>query len=1737
MPATEETWRSQKLLHRVFAVTGVGLFVSTLWMFWADHYREWKPYQRNMVKVDTTLTLMQEEQYQTEENRRENDRLHRKLMDARASALSEQLYEEFKDEVQRDIRERNEANNTSNSEYSFARLDAKVAAQKELADNALATREAVDALEDKVQKAAQDVAAAQAAVSKATPETAAAAKSELAKQEAELKKQQDEVRQAESKATDAEKAAINERKAVVDALNKFIDKAKFRDKSALNIRKVAAAKLDAKKAEEGILIRDDRPEEATRRAQAEIDKLKDDFASLTLKFEAAVQHRKNLQEIVKKLTADEIAVSEEIKNNEAALKVLQTGFKERQSTYFVNGFPYLGKRWLELPILDAFGSPRRPDNVWSDGLLINYNHKFVSRYDRCTTCHQAIEKSAPGSATEPAYAKERLVELILSTPPEADLAAGDKTPEGEAVPRTLERVFGLRLADSGLLNAADVTVGLVAPGKLGAKATLAPQAAENAVKTGEELRRELLEAADEPSADPNRPGILVGDVIFKVNDDEIKSRGQFERLVVGPSVKWGAPLRVTVRRGLPNPYVSHPRLDLFVGSLSPHKLQTFGCTVCHEGQGSATAFKWASHTPNDPEQRKRWTRDYGWFDNHHWIYPQNPQRFVESGCLKCHHNVTELEPSERFPDPPAPKVVHGHDVIRKYGCYGCHEINGFDGPNKRVGPDMRLEPVFFAVAEELLTHLPARRAIFQPQLDERQKLLAPLRDLAKKKLDLDEAKKKINDKMPPDPDKDEQLKPLNESSTKVDAEISELRDKLKTELADSTLLQNHVNRLDDAARLAERLVRYPEEDDIRRRLRKLLEIDKSEKPDAFGQTFAPASHKLSDLLKDIDTPGTLRKPGPSLRHVAAKDDPLFLYDWIAEPKRFRPSTRMPQFFGLADHLQGASYVDPETKRREPEPDHTLRKEQIEILGIATYLLQRSQPFEYASPPEAAKEDGAAGAKDAAAKIARGKQLFQTRGCLACHNHKEFPESKSFRPASELVQGPDLSGLSAKLAADRNPNGRKWLYSWIKEPNRYHTRTVMPDLFLNPEKDADGKATGPDPADDVVEYLLSVPYDAWTPVAGIDVEGGKFKLSETQHKALENFTLDNLKEAFFTARAKVYLTGGIPEAMRPELKGAEVELVGKNIGEKEWLMYIGRKSIGKYGCYGCHDIPGFEDAKTIGTGLADWGRKDPAKLAFEHIAQYLHGHGGGHAKPANGNGNGKAEHGHAGHGVNGEAAHDASLPPFYADQMNAGNRIGFIYQKLKEPRSYDYHKTENKRYNERLRMPQFPLSHEEREAVITFVLGLVAEPPTSKYVYSPSPRQMAIAEGRQVLEKFNCGGCHILEMDKWKVAYTPTEETPPTSDELAKVFPFLRTPLSPEERAAASTPDRRGRLHATLTALPAPRGQPGDDGLPELYDSEGDPAVNEDDYAADSVRVALDLWKPVMWNGQPRQPGVNALKVPVRDIEQHYPSHGGMLAKYLLQPVFKQQKQLDNSAKVSEAWGWLPPPLLREGSKVQAEWLHDFLLDPHPIRPAVVLRMPKFNMSPAEATKLVSYFAAIDNADYPYEFGARQREDHLTLAERNYQRLVGEAANEANGGERKRFDDALKIVTTVCVKCHVVGDFAPTGSNLVKGPNLARVDRRLRPTYLRDWIADPKRILPYTGMPVNIPFDENVVNYGTTIGQDVYHGNSLQQLDGLVDLLANFDEFTKRGRSIKSMVKVEPPPPATKPEEKDEKEGK
>jgi hypothetical protein len=55
--------------------------------------------------------------------------------------------------------------------------------------------------------------------------------------------------------------------------------------------------------------------------------------------------------------------------------------------------------------------------------------------------------------------------------------------------------------------------------------------------------------------------------------------------------------------------------------------------------------------------------------------------------------------------------------------------------------------------------------------------------------------------------------------------------------------------------------------------------------------------------------------------------------------------------------------------------------------------------------------------------------------------------------------------------------------------------------------------------------------------------------------------------------------------------------GSESWENKLKWFVGKKSIGALGCFGCHNIPGFESAKPIGTPLNDWGKKDPSEMCI------------------------------------------------------------------------------------------------------------------------------------------------------------------------------------------------------------------------------------------------------------------------------------------------------------------------------------------------------------------------------------------------------------------------------------------------------------------------------------------------------------------------------------------------------------
>ena len=132
----------------------------------------------------------------------------------------------------------------------------------------------------------------------------------------------------------------------------------------------------------------------------------------------------------------------------------------------------------------------------------------------------------------------------------------------------------------------------------------------------------------------------------------------------------------------PQPYTTHPNLDLYITSGSPHPMNNFGCTSCHGGRSRGTSFVSSSHTPNNVEDKQRWIEEHDWKVNHHWLTPMLPIKYTEASCFKCHNNTSDLSGGD--------KINLGLTLIDQAGCNGCHHNEDWptlakSGPNlKRI---------------------------------------------------------------------------------------------------------------------------------------------------------------------------------------------------------------------------------------------------------------------------------------------------------------------------------------------------------------------------------------------------------------------------------------------------------------------------------------------------------------------------------------------------------------------------------------------------------------------------------------------------------------------------------------------------------------------------------------------------------------------------------------------------------------------------------------------------------------------------------------------------------------------------------------------------------------------------------------------------------------------------------------------------------------------------------------------
>lgn len=495
----------------------------------------------------------------------------------------------------------------------------------------------------------------------------------------------------------------------------------------------------------------------------------------------------------------------------------------------------------------------------------------------------------------------------------------------------------------------------------------------------------------------------------------------------------------------------------------------------------------------------------------------------------------------------------------------------------------------------------------------------------------------------------------------------------------------------------------------------------------------------------------LRKDGPSLYKLGSKTNREWARKWLANPVAFRPNTYMPRFWGLSN-------------------DHEPDRDAVEIGSIVEFLFTVSEHPQYPAPPVKGDAEN-------------GKKLVGQLGCMGCHVIDEKLMELKLPPALRdnmddwtyrraRTQGPQLAGLGSKTTIN-------WVFAWLKDPKQYHPNTKMPNLRLGDQEAADvaeylaglhnehtekeqlPEVKSPVLDDVTVEYLqVTLPrkqaeeklnnLDDLIEQYFVDEETIKY-YSEPTRLAHEEAQLAALKKEFEETfddaidRKAKKLAAGI-EQVKATMQAARRKVAALDAGRKK-NVFLGSKLISRYGCFGCHNIHGFETAKPIGTELSEWGSKPINKLDFGLL----------------------------------EIEHD---------------RIAWLKQKLHDPRSFDTGRVGITRSpQELLKMPKFNLTDEQIDQIITFVSGMTDEKLTAQ-----EPRQLSAAEfhierGRWLIKELNCVACHVVEakggairatgipagMEPPMISGTPTQLRQGQRTQPDWLFHFLKAPQTGEIR--------------------------------------------------------------------------------------------------------------------------------------------------------------------------------------------------------------------------------------------------------------------------------------------------------------------------------------------------------------------
>ncbi|MBI2360757.1 MAG: c-type cytochrome, partial [Deltaproteobacteria bacterium] len=258
----------------------------------------------------------------------------------------------------------------------------------------------------------------------------------------------------------------------------------------------------------------------------------------------------------------------------------------------------------------------------------------------------------------------------------------------------------------------------------------------------------------------------------------------------------------------------------------------------------------------------------------------------------------------------------------------------------------------------------------------------------------------------------------------------------------------------------------------------------------------------------------------------------------------------------------------------------------------------------------------------AALLAQGQRIFEQIGCTGCHlvqGYEDIPKV-----------GPSLRKISAKV----DP---AWAVRWIQNPHNYRPRTRMPNFGFKEDE-----------AVAIAAFLWSVSKEegekwlAAHPSPGGYREGDKDLIAKGEKltasigcKGCHGFAegefstpagkekdlLPNLKSvAEKVAPRWVYYWVKNPRDFSPDTRMPSLRLPDNEaLAITAYLMTLGKPAAGnpnlqkqladeknikrgeslvrKYGCFGCHDIPGMEKESRIGVELSTFGSKTLEELFF------------------------------------------------------------------------------------------------------------------------------------------------------------------------------------------------------------------------------------------------------------------------------------------------------------------------------------------------------------------------------------------------------------------------------------------------------------------------------------------------------------------------------------------------------------